>query len=55
MLVGWEALIILRDIRGLTPEEAVDTSVGAAVALVRSVLAATTPAEQPGVRRTADD
>ena len=39
MVVGWEALIVQRDIRGLTPTEGADLSVWAAQALVAATLA----------------
>ncbi len=38
MVVGWEALIVLQDLRGLTPGEQVETSVWAARALIRATL-----------------
>jgi AcrR family transcriptional regulator len=38
MVVGWEALIVLQDLRGLTPEEQFDTSSWAARALIRATL-----------------
>ena len=38
MVVGWEALIVLQDLRGLTAEEQLDTSLWAARALVRAAL-----------------
>lgn len=38
LLVGWEAMISLRDIRGLTPEQTVEVCVNGARALVRQAL-----------------
>jgi AcrR family transcriptional regulator len=38
MVTGWEALIILQDLRGLTPPEQAETSAWAAQALVRAAL-----------------
>ena len=38
MVVGWEALIVLDDLRGLSPEEQVDTTLWAASALIRAAL-----------------
>jgi AcrR family transcriptional regulator len=38
MVVGWEALIVLHDLRGLPAEEQVSTSVWAANALIRAAL-----------------
>jgi len=38
MVVGWEALIVLQDLRGLTAEEQQDTSLWAARALIRATL-----------------
>ncbi len=38
MVVGWEALIVLQDLRGLAEEEQVDTSLWAARALIQSTL-----------------
>ena len=38
MVVGWEALIVLQDLRGLSRDEQVETSVWAARALIRSAL-----------------
>jgi hypothetical protein len=38
MVVGWEALIVLQDLRGLTPNEQLDTSLWAARALIRATL-----------------
>jgi len=39
MVVGWEALIVLSDLRGLTPAEQVETSLWAARALIDTALA----------------
>jgi AcrR family transcriptional regulator len=39
MVVGWEALIVLHDVRGLSPEEQLETSLWAARALIRAALA----------------
>ena len=39
MVLGWEALIVQRDIRGLSLEESEDLSAWAAVALLRATLA----------------
>jgi AcrR family transcriptional regulator len=38
LLVGWEATIVLRDLRGLTPKQAEDVSAWAAEALLRASL-----------------
>lgn len=38
MVVGWEAMIVLQDLRGLGPDEQVDASVWAARALIRAAL-----------------
>ncbi len=38
LLIGWEALIVLRDIRGLSPAEAEDVSAWAAKALLAAAL-----------------
>jgi hypothetical protein len=38
MVVGWEALIVLQDLRGLAPAEQAETSAWAAQALVRAAL-----------------
>jgi hypothetical protein len=38
MVVGWEALIVLQDLRGLTPNEQLDTLLWAACALIRATL-----------------
>ncbi len=38
MVVGWEALVVLDDFRGLTPEQQTETSLWAARALVRAAL-----------------
>jgi AcrR family transcriptional regulator len=38
MVIGWEALIVARDVRGLSQKEAEDISVWAARALVRAAL-----------------
>jgi AcrR family transcriptional regulator len=39
MVVGWEALIVLQDLRGLPPDEQVDTALWAARALIAAALA----------------
>jgi hypothetical protein len=39
MVLGWESLIVQRDIRGLTLEESEDVSAWAALALLRATLA----------------
>lgn len=38
MVIGWEALIVLQDLRGLPPAAQADTSTWAARALIRAVL-----------------
>jgi AcrR family transcriptional regulator len=38
MVVGWEALIVLQDVRGLAPDEQLDTTLWAARALVQAAL-----------------
>jgi AcrR family transcriptional regulator len=38
MVVGWEALIVLEDLRGLSPEEELDVTLWAARALIRASL-----------------
>jgi AcrR family transcriptional regulator len=38
MVVGWEALIVLNDLRGLSPVEQEDTTLWAAAALIRAAL-----------------
>ena len=38
MLIGWEALIVLQDLRGLTAEQQQETSLWAARALIRATL-----------------
>ncbi|MBV9665768.1 MAG: TetR family transcriptional regulator [Actinobacteria bacterium] len=38
MVVGWEALVVLQDVRGLTPDEQMETSLWAARALLRAAL-----------------
>ena len=38
MVIGWEALIVLQDLRGLTPGEQTETSMWAAHALIRAAL-----------------
>ncbi len=38
MVVGWEALIVLQDLRGLTPDEQLETTLWAANALIRATL-----------------
>ena len=38
MVVGWEALIVLQDLRGLSPDEQLDTSLWAARSLIRTAL-----------------
>ncbi len=47
MVVGWEALIVLDDLRGLPPAEQVETSIWAARALIDAALA------EPRARRRA--
>jgi AcrR family transcriptional regulator len=42
MVVGWEALIVLQDLRGLSPDEQIETSLWAARALIRAAVAAST-------------
>jgi hypothetical protein len=39
MVVGWEALIVLQDLRGLDPQDQLDTSLWAARALIAAALA----------------
>ena len=39
MVVGWEAFVVLRDVRGLGPSEELEVSRWAARALVRAALA----------------
>src|SRR4051812_2244950 len=39
MVVGWEALIVLQDLRGLSPDDQLDTSLWAARTLIRAALA----------------
>ena len=39
MVVGWEALLVLEDLRGLPPDEQVETSLWAARALISATLA----------------
>jgi AcrR family transcriptional regulator len=46
MVVGWEALIVLSDVRGLSPQEQTTTSVWAARALIEAALAEHPPADQ---------
>src|SRR4051812_5923811 len=38
MVVGWEAIIVMQDLRGLTTEEQVETSLWAARSLIRAAL-----------------
>lgn len=38
MVIGWEALIVLQDLRGLSPDEQVDVSTWAAHALIQAAL-----------------
>jgi AcrR family transcriptional regulator len=38
MVIGWEALIVLQDLRGLTPDEQIDVSTRAAHALIQAAL-----------------
>ena len=47
MVVGWEAFIVLDDLRGLSPEEQADVSAWAARAFVRAALEDRTPADSP--------
>jgi AcrR family transcriptional regulator len=39
VLVGWESALVLRDVRALDPDEAIDVTVFAARAIVRAALA----------------
>jgi hypothetical protein len=39
MVIGWEALIVLQDLRGLDTEEQQDVSLWAARTLIRAALA----------------
>ena len=50
MVIGWEALIVARDVRGLSQKEAEDISAWAARALVRAALE---DVEHPTPRRRA--
>jgi AcrR family transcriptional regulator len=43
LVIGWEAFIVLQDVRGLSSEEQLDVSLWAAQALIRAALA---PSEQ---------
>lgn len=52
MVIGWEALIVLQDLRGLTPGEQTDLSTWAAHALIQAALhdqpdTHTTPSQHP--------
>jgi AcrR family transcriptional regulator len=47
MVIGWEALIVLQDLRGLTPDEQTDVSTWAAHALIQAALQ-----DQPMTRST---
>lgn len=38
MVVGWEALIVLNDVRGLPPDDQLEVSLWAARALIRAAL-----------------
>ena len=38
MVIGWEALIVLQDLRGLTPGEQADVSTWAAHVLIQAAL-----------------
>jgi len=38
MVVGWEALIVLQDLRGLGPDEELDVTLWAARTLIRAAL-----------------
>ena len=38
MVIGWEALIVLQDLRGLAPDQQLETSLWAARALIRATL-----------------
>jgi hypothetical protein len=38
MVVGWEALVVLQDVRGLNEQERTDTSLWAAHALIQATL-----------------
>jgi hypothetical protein len=50
MVVGWEALVVLHDLRALSPTEQIDTSVWAARAIIQTALAerSPTPRTKPG-------
>jgi len=50
MLIGWEALLVQRDVRGLSAKQAADVSAWAARALVKATLAETP--SRPSRRRT---
>ena len=54
MVVGWEALIVMQDLRGLSPAAQTDTSLWAARALIRAALddQPTDSAPQPTVERS---
>lgn len=39
MVVGWEALIVLQDLRGLAPQEQLETSLWAARTLIQATIA----------------
>jgi hypothetical protein len=53
MVIGWEALIVARDVRGLSQKEAEDASAWAARALVHAALEATELAETRPRAKTA--
>ena len=50
MVVGWEGLIVLQDLRALTPDEQTETSLWAARALIQATLdeATSAPATSSG-------
>jgi AcrR family transcriptional regulator len=50
MVIGWEALIVLRDLRGLPPEEQLDVSLWAARALIAAALEGAPVAPRPSRR-----
>jgi hypothetical protein len=45
MVVGWEALIVLQDVRGLDADEQLETTLWTARALVQAALADSRPAK----------
>jgi AcrR family transcriptional regulator len=46
MVIGWEALVVLEDVRGLSADEQVETSLWAARALVQAALTQASPPAQ---------